>query len=509
MRTRLVAALVLLGLPQVALADDELATEPTAPQIYGGAETEQCAWPSVVYLSSGNAACTGALIHPQIVLTAAHCVPNDVTATVRFGERAASAVQLAETEFCRANPGFNDTGGGDDYGFCKLATPVTNIPIIPIAFGCEESILGPGRPITHVGFGNDENGDSGRKKSVNLNVQQVTQSGELITGSNGNGICSGDSGGPVMTRLSANVGGDDTWRVVGIHSWAQMSEPGECGGSAGSVIASRAVDFIEQESGIDVTPCFAANGNWDPTWGCQEFPIDPGTGGEGSYNAMCETGPLGDFSEVCGAPLTDFPDTDPPVLSVVSPRGNQEFEVDGGNQAELKIEADVSDGDGWGIATVELLIAPEDGEMVSQVASFGPYRWNTTFPAGGYNLKLVATDNAGNVTESEWIAVGVGTKAPENPPGEDTGDDDAGTEGGDTTDGPAGTDGPSNDDDDDDDDDGGDDDGSTGSGAAAGESAPSGCGCVTSPDARPRGAGGVALLTIAALGVARRRRARS
>ncbi len=484
-------------------------------QIYGGVETEQCAWPSVVYLSTNDGACTGTLIHPQIVLTAAHCVPDDVTATVRFGERSQTAVQLADTEFCRANPGFNDTGGGDDYGFCKLATPVDNIPVTPIAYGCEESILGVGTHVTHVGYGNDEEGVSGRKKFVSLDVDAVTSNGELITGGGGSGegICSGDSGGPVMTRLSASLGGDDTWRVVGIHSWAEMSSPGECNGVAGSVIASRAVGFIEQESGIDITPCFTAGGNWDPTWGCQEFPIDPAQGGDGSYNLMCETGPLGGFSSVCGNPLTDYPDTDPPSLEVLSPQGNQEFEVDGGDQAELHIEANADDGDGWGLAQVELVIVPEDGEMASEVLTFAPFRWNTVFPAGGYNLKLIATDNAGLQTDSGWIAVGVGTKAPENPPGGDTGaaDDTGAQDTGDSA-GDAGDQGAtSNDDGDasdeaDDDDEDSDDDGADGStGAAQDGATPAGCGCRSTTPAD----GGVALLTFAAVvGLGRRRRAR-
>ncbi|MBK6919298.1 MAG: trypsin-like serine protease [Deltaproteobacteria bacterium] len=466
------AAIVVPLFADAAPPVDSLAVPLPTTQIYGGGETEQCGWPSVAYLSTNGGACTATLVHPQIILTAAHCVPNDETATIRFGERASSAVQLAETEYCRSNPAWSDTGEGNDYGFCKLATPVTNIPVTPIAFGCEETILGPGTQVTHVGYGNDQDGNSGRKKFVELNVQAVTNVGEIITGSGGEGICSGDSGGPVMVKLRSAQGGDDTWRVIGIHSWAQMSNPGVCGGTAGSVIASSAIDFIESQSGIDVTPCFDADGTWQPTWGCQGFPIDPQTGGEGSYNGGCETGPLAGFSEVCGNPLTDYPDTDPPSLKVVSPVGNQMFEVDGGGQAELHIEAEADDGDGWGVANLELIIAPEDGDMVTQMLDWAPYRWNTTFPAGGYNLRLVATDNAGNVTQSDWIAIGVGVAAPENPPGEDTTGGSDGT-GADAT-GDAGTSdgGESNDT--------GDDAAPADPPADGGEGA-QGCGCATSP----------------------------
>ncbi len=503
-------ALALLA-PLPALAVEDLAVPMPTPQIYGGHETEQCGWPQVAYLSTNTGACTATLVHPQIVLTAAHCVPNDETATIRFGERAEAAVQLAQTEYCKANPQWNDTGEGNDYAFCKLATPITSIPVTPIAFGCEEGILGAGTQVTHVGYGNDENGDSGRKKYVQLTVQSISNVGEIITGSNGNGICSGDSGGPVMVKLKANLGGDDTWRVIGIHSWAQMSEPGVCGGSAGSTIASSAVDFIESQSGIDVTPCFDGNGNWSPTWGCQGFPIDPQTGGEGSYNAGCETGPLDDFSSVCGNPLTDYPDHDAPSLEVVSPTGNQMFEVDAGGTAELHIEANADDGDGWGIASVELVVVPEDGEMVSQMLELAPYRWNTTFPAGGYNLKLIATDHAGNQTDSGWIAVGVGTEAPDNPPGGDTtggssgdaGDatGDGGTDGGDTGgsgDGQGGDEG---------EDQGGD---GTAGEAPRGEGDAPGCGCATRPSGRGRDDAGTFALVVIAAAIARRRaRARS
>jgi MYXO-CTERM domain-containing protein len=422
-------------LPSAHAEDDAWTTQVPQTQIIGGEETEQCGWPSVVYLSTGGAACTGALVHPQIILTAAHCVPNDATATARFGERADTAVQLAQTEYCRANPGFTGTtGNGQDYGFCKLATPITNIPIIPIAYGCEETVLAAGRQIVHVGFGVDENGQGGRKKSVAVNVQSVSTSGEILSGTQTTGICSGDSGGPAFIRLASNLGGDDTWRVAGIHSWAQMASQGVCNGIGGSIVASRAVDFIRQESGIDVTPCHTPDKEWAPTWACQEFPIEPWVGGSGSYQAKCDTGPLGDFSEVCGPPLTAFPDDTPPTLEVIEPRGHVEVEVEPDGSTGVRVHAEADDGDGWGVQGVELVIAPEDGEQISQVLEFPPYIWNTTFPVGAYNIQLIARDHAGNVTHSDWIGIGIGTPPPVgNPDGDDDGETgEGGDEGGET-----------------------------------------------------------------------------
>jgi MYXO-CTERM domain-containing protein len=475
-----------LAFSSTAYADDAWSAELPKSGIYGGQPTEQCGWPSVAFLGTGGAACTGALVHPEIVLTAAHCVPNNATASVRFGERSDTAVQLAQTEYCRANPGFTgQTGTGTDYGFCKLATPVTNVPIIPIAFGCEESVLAPGREIVHVGFGVDENGQGGRKKSVAVTVQSITNSGEIISGTQTTGICSGDSGGPAFIRLSSALGGDDTWRVIGIHSWAQMQTQGVCNGSGGSIIASKAVDFIWQQSGINVLPCHGTDGDWAPTWACQGFPIEPWIGGESSYQGGCDTGPLGDFSAVCGPPLTDFPDDTPPTLVVVEPRGDVEVEVEAGGTAGVRVHAEADDGDGWGVAGVELVIVPEDGEEVSQVLEYAPYVWNTTFPAGAYNIKLIASDYAGNVTESEWIGIGIGTPPPSGNP-DDPDEDEA------TDDGTGGDDAASG--------------GETSSGdePSLDDDAGGGCSCRSVDSGAPWSS----LLVLALLGLRRRRSAR-
>lgn len=410
---------VLLAASAVEAADPALADHPTHPQIIGGEAAESCGWPSVVYVMMENGgACTGGLIHPQIVLTAAHCIPDDAALPILFGESGATATQLVETEYCRANPEFTslaDLQKGTDFAFCRLAEPVTNVPIIPIAMGCEEEIIAAGRPITHVGFGYDENGDAGPKRVVTVPIDTLTETGEFTTETPGMGPCNGDSGSPVFAQMPASDGGDDTWRVVGIFSWLYTS----CVGATGNVIASNAVEFIESESGIDVTPCHTADGTWAPSGECQGVPIEPGVGGEGSYATMCETGALAGESASCGPPLSSSPDTTPPTVDFVSPPPGDRFEPTGG-VATIAIEATADDGDGWGVARVDLVIAPVDADDATTVSTaYPPFHWNATFPVGGYFLRVIATDHADNVGESAWIGIGIGVDAPTDLPGDD------------------------------------------------------------------------------------------
>lgn len=477
------------------------ATEPTEPQhIYGGEYVEGCEWPSVVYLSSGGGACTGTLIHPRIVLTAAHCVTQDIPSSVRFGENGQTAQQLVGTTTCRQGPGWNGlTAQGEDYAYCLLDAPVTSVPIIPVVNACEASAVYPGARIMHVGFGAEEDGSTGRKKMLELTINNITGQGELISGTPNEVICNGDSGGPTFVYLDPAQGGDGSWRVAAIHSWAQGADPvnPNCNSAAGSVLVTEAIDWIEQDSGIDITPC-ADGDTWSPTAQCGNIPTTPWIG-EGTYTSECTTPDPVEWAAVCGPGLDATPDNTPPVVTVVTPTVAQEFEADG--SAEIEVQAEVTD-EGWGVAEVSMTIRAVDiGDEQTDVRDeWQPFTWGLTLPVGAYEVRLHATDHAGNTSEDQVVCFGVGTPGCGEEPGgseggdETTGGPSSGTGGGegstgDTAEGTSGSPG-------------GDESGGSGSGAPATEGGGGG-GC----RAGGEGSGGFALLMLGLAAAPLRRRA--
>lgn len=169
--------------------------------------------------------CSGTLIAPQRVLTAAHCIDDNVGAAgfgVYFGtdatlENDPGFVFFTEATQVVFHPAWNpnDLEAGNDIGlvFLAQAAPITPIPIRTAPLSSAEI----GAPMKLVGWGITGGGreDSGQKRSTtsqlhdfNGNLMQV---GDATTGT-----CSGDSGGPAFM----NVGGQI--QVAGVTSFGDL-----------------------------------------------------------------------------------------------------------------------------------------------------------------------------------------------------------------------------------------------------------------------------------------------
>ena len=153
------AAGFLVAIPASAGAAPLLDMPPDPQHIAGGTEVPECAYPAAVaMLRFGFPHCTGSLVHPRVVLYAAHCLGEffeDPATEVGFGEDADNLDRIVPVDFCMANPGYDGAPGfeGEDVAFCVLAEPVDDVPIVPPLMGCEVEQLQPGGQVTIVGFG--------------------------------------------------------------------------------------------------------------------------------------------------------------------------------------------------------------------------------------------------------------------------------------------------------------------------------------------------------------------
>jgi hypothetical protein len=382
------------------LPDEPLPDDPEIPptsKIYGGTPVEACGWPTTVSLGGS---CSGTLVHPEVVIYAAHCGAS--YGWVRFGEHTNQGPgRWVQTSECKTYPG-GGPGKGNDFAYCRLAEPVNDVPIVPILMGCETQVLQPGKAVTLVGFGHADNGPYGVKREVTTTLHGITNAGEAFIGGNGKDTCQGDSGGPAFVELD-----DGTWRVFGVTSYG-----GACGGGGYYSIMHRGIQWFEQQTGLDLTPCHDTTGAWDPDERCSAFPFDPASG-TGAWGQGCGGGPLSGPSTTCGANDQGGPPQDPvpdacagctthhgslagTQDSEVQPDGDYYYAAAGQHRGVLSGPADADfdlylyrwNGSGWQVVA-SATTASSDETIVHQ-GSAGYYAWLVSSYAGSgpYTLLL-------------------------------------------------------------------------------------------------------------------------
>jgi len=367
------------------LSASDLATPPAPPSnVMGGTVADTCQWPATVLMSG----CSGTLVHPEIVIYAAHC-PN--TSTVRFGVDGDD--RSVGTDYCMAAPDYPATG--HDYRYCKLSQPVNDVPIAPVIMGCEIDQIPVGTTVYMVGFGSTSNqgGGFGTKRWVEAEIAGFPSDGKLIGlwyVDNDTGICSGDSGGSMYVELE-----DGSWRSVGI----TVTTAGPCGGSSQSVPIWADVAWVEQTSGVDITPCHDADGSWNPSADCTGFTTSPDDLSGLSWNTGCGPGPVSGASGVCGPPFGEPQDTTAPTIEIVTPTSG----AYPGPLFNTAIEITASDD--WGVLDVTLNFADE-----TEVLTEEPYSpdYTVNFPEGVWEITATARDWSGNTADAVPVTLEVG-----------------------------------------------------------------------------------------------------
>jgi hypothetical protein len=220
----------------------------------GGVPSAEGVGRSVVTIvgSRGNF-CSGALIAPKLVLTAAHCVqPGAVYKLVETG--ADKQPQLRDVRTTAVHPGFDMQAmlahrATADVALLQLEAPPQGKTAA--ALGAPQLLILPGSRFTIAGIGvtiRGQGSSGGIIRAAGLiatgkpGTLQIRLVDPLTLGTRGGlGACTGDSGGPVFED---RPGGS---HIIGVISWSTgPNGTGGCGGLTGVTPLTLYRDWILQ-----------------------------------------------------------------------------------------------------------------------------------------------------------------------------------------------------------------------------------------------------------------------
>ncbi|NUP06973.1 MAG: serine protease [Polyangiaceae bacterium] len=210
---RLYSVAMLVGLmaacaPGGGIDQDEEDIEDSEDQrepIVGGTTTS--AYPAVGALTYfGSTHCTGTVVAPRLVVTAAHCVYGFSAGNMKFvlGSKVSQPSAKIGVVSIQAHPSYDEDSISNDIGIVVLAS---DAPVTPMKMVTSMDNSWVGRQLTFVGYG-VSNGiqqtGAGTKRVVKMPIEGVYPT-QFEYGLPGKNTCNGDSGGPAFAEVNGEL----------------------------------------------------------------------------------------------------------------------------------------------------------------------------------------------------------------------------------------------------------------------------------------------------------------
>jgi hypothetical protein len=216
--------------------------------VVGGNTPPDGSWPYAVFVEAQTAdgrayGCTGSVISPTAVVTAAHCAIDPSTAQPFHPDQMVIGIgshdlrgmkasgQLFTPTAVTVNPTFNETTLDDDSAVLTLAQP-TSAPPVRLATPAEIAALPANTPVSIAGWGQISDSQVDLQMTLqqaDVQLKDASYCKDQLSGFNsqtmlctdvpnhGVGPCHGDSGGPLVAHTQT---GD---ALIGLVDWGGLS----------------------------------------------------------------------------------------------------------------------------------------------------------------------------------------------------------------------------------------------------------------------------------------------